>query len=272
MQQSNRNNKQSKTDKLQKILAQAGLGSRRKMEEKIAQGRVVVNGKVAQIGDRASLDDKIIVDGKALRQQGIILSRPRVIIYNKPEGEICTKDDPEGRKTVFQALPRLQKGRWIMIGRLDVNTTGLLLFTTDGELANRLMHPSYQIEREYAVRVFGEVDQVKIDQLREGVELEDGPARFNSIRFVGGQGRNGWYHVTLSEGRNREVRRMFEAVDLQVSRLTRVRFGDICLPRYISAGKSQELPPATVNALRQSVGMKRFYFPKSLLDKLNRKK
>ncbi len=263
---------QDQKDKLQKLLARAGLGSRRKMEEKILQGRVVLNGKVAQIGDRASMEDKVIVDGKPLKNQAVILSRPRVIIYNKPDGEICTKQDPEGRKTVFDALPRLKIGRWIMVGRLDINTTGLLLFTTDGELANRLMHPSYEVEREYAVRIFGDIADEAIERLKNGVMLDDGEAKFTHVRFVGGEGINKWYHVTLSEGRNREVRRVFEAVGLQVSRLTRVRYGTIHLPRYLSAGKSEELTPQDVNALRQSVKMNRFFFPKGLLDKLDRKK
>ncbi len=263
---------QDQKDKLQKLLARAGLGSRRKMEEKILQGRVVLNGKVAQIGDRASMEDKVIVDGKPLKNQAVMLSRPRVIIYNKPDGEICTKQDPEGRKTVFDALPRLKIGRWIMVGRLDINTTGLLLFTTDGELANRLMHPSYEVEREYAVRIFGDIADEAIERLKNGVMLDDGEAKFTHVRFVGGEGINKWYHVTLSEGRNREVRRVFEAVGLQVSRLTRVRYGTIHLPRYLSAGKSEELTPQDVNALRQSVKMNRFFFPKGLLDKLDRKK
>ncbi|WP_395946592.1 23S rRNA pseudouridine(2605) synthase RluB [Caedibacter taeniospiralis] len=263
---------QDQKDKLQKLLARAGLGSRRKMEEKILQGRIVLNGKVAQIGDRASMEDKIIVDGKPLKNQAVILSRPRVIIYNKPDGEICTKQDPEGRKTVFDALPRLKIGRWIMVGRLDINTTGLLLFTTDGELANRLMHPSYEVEREYAVRIFGDIADEAIERLKNGVMLDDGEAKFTHVRFVGGEGINKWYHVTLSEGRNREVRRVFEALGLQVSRLTRVRYGTIHLPRYLSAGKSEELTPQDVNALRQSVKMNRFFFPKGLLDKLDRKK
>ncbi|MBK2124467.1 23S rRNA pseudouridine(2605) synthase RluB [Fangia hongkongensis] len=267
----NRKSDQKPKDKLQKLLAQAGLGSRRKMEEKITQGRVVVNGKVATIGDRASLDDKIIVDGKPLKNQAVTLSRPRIIIYNKPEGEICTNSDPEKRKTVFDALPRLNRGRWVMIGRLDINTTGLLLFTTDGELANRLMHPSYEVEREYAVRVFGEVTDEVLAKLKEGVELEDGFAKFNSVRFSGGEGRNSWYHVSLSEGKNREVRRIFEAVGLTVSRLTRVRYGQVNLPRWLSAGKSEELAPEMVNDIRQTVGLKRYYFPKGLLGKLNRK-
>lgn len=259
-------------ERLQKLLAQAGLGSRRKIEEKIEQGRVVVNGKVAQLGDKATLSDKIIVDGKSIRHQVVNLNRPRVIIYNKPDGQICTKNDPEGRKTVFDALPKLNNGRWVMVGRLDINTTGLLLFTTDGELANRLMHPSYEVEREYAVRVFGEVNDEAIEKLKQGVMLEDGEAKFNHVRFSGGEGLNKWYHVSLSEGRNREVRRMFEAVGLQVSRLTRVRYGDVALPRYLNLGKSMELTPQVVNDIRQSLGMKRFFYPKGLLNKLERKK
>lgn len=264
-----RNNNQK--DKLQKLLALAGLGSRRKMEEKILAKDVIVNGKIAQIGDRASFDDKIIINGKPLRNQAIVLSRPRVIIYNKPEGEICTKQDPDGRKTVFDALPRLKIGRWIIVGRLDINTTGLLLFTTDGELANHLMHPSYEIEREYAIRLFGDIKDSVIEQLKMGVMLDDGESKFSSVRFIGGEGINKWYHVTLSEGRNREVRRMFKAVGMKISRLTRVRYGHITLPRYLSAGKSEELSPYDVNAVRQSVKMKRFFFPKSLLNKLDRK-
>jgi len=260
-------------DKLQKLLAQAGLGSRRAMEVKIQEGAVKVNGKVAKLGDRASCEDKIVIDGKRLSHyQGVILTRPRIIIYHKPTGQICTKHDPEGRQSVFDALPKINKGRWVMVGRLDINTLGLLIFTTDGELANRLMHPSYGIEREYAVRVFGEVSSAQIKRLSGGIELEDGMARFRSIHKSGGQGRNVWYHVSLSEGRNREIRRMFEALDLQVSRLIRVRYGDIRLPEYLSAGKSEELSSQFVNIIRQSVGMKRFDFPRSLLARQHRRK
>lgn len=259
-----KHNHNGQKDKLQKILARAGLGSRRKMEEKITQGKVLVNGKPARIGDRASRSDKITVDGRPLKNQAVFLTRPRVILYHKPEGEICTRSDPEGRKTVFDALPRLKKGRWVIVGRLDINTSGLLLFTTDGELANRLMHPSYQIEREYAVRTFGECSDKALQQLKTGVVLDDGKARFNAICFAGGEGRNRWYHVRLSEGRNREVRKMFEAVDVTVSRLTRIRFGEVKLPRWINAGKSEELAASEVNSLRRSVGMHAFHFPKAL--------
>lgn len=255
------------SEKLQKILAAYNLGSRRKMEEVISAGRVTVNGKVAKLGDRATMEDRIQVDNRAVGNQGVRMTRPRVVIYHKPVGEVCTAKDPEGRKTVFDALERMNKGRWIMVGRLDINTSGLLLFTTDGELANRLMHPSYNVEREYAVRVFGEVTDEIMDKLKQGVVLDDGPAKFDRIQFVGGEQKNSWYHVTLSEGRNREVRRIFESVGLQVSRLTRVRYGSIILPKFVSRGKTYELDPMQVNALRDAVGMKRFFFPKKIYDK-----
>ncbi|AIT08638.1 MFS transporter [Candidatus Francisella endociliophora] len=263
---------QATPERLQKILAKYGIGSRRKIEEFIQQGRVRVNGKVATIGDKATEKDKISFDGKALHLYGQPMTRPRVIIYHKREGEVCTSKDEQGRKTVFDSLPKLAKSRWIMVGRLDINTTGLLLFTTDGDLANRLMHPSYEIEREYAVRVFGEqLSEETIAKLKEGVELEDGIAKFNNVKFSGGEGANLWYYVTLSEGRNREVRRMFEAIGATVSRLTRVRFGDIILPKFISRGKTLELNPSEVNRLRKSVKLKEYSFPKKLVDRLEKK-
>ena len=221
-------------ERVQKLLAKYDIGSRRKIEEYIEQGRVKVNGKVTALGDKASEGDKISFDGKALHSYGQPMTRPRVLIYYKREGEICTNKDEKDRKTVFDSLPKLAKLHWIMVGRLDINTTCLLLFTTGGDLANRLMHPSYQIEREYAVRVFGEQlpDEI-INKLKEGIQLKDGMAKFNSKKFSGGEGVNFWYYVTLSEGRNREVRRMFEAVGVTVSRLTRIRFGYIVLPKFI---------------------------------------
>ncbi len=263
----NKNNE----ERLQKILAKYGLGSRRKVEEYIAEGRVRVNGKVAALGDKASDNDKISFDGKALHLYGTPMTRPRVVLYHKREGEVCTRNDEKDRKTVFDSLPKLSKSNWIMIGRLDISTTGLLLFTTDGDLANRLMHPSYEIEREYAVRVFGEqLSQENLNKLRAGIMLDDGLAKFNSIRFSGGEGANIWYYVTLSEGRNREVRRMFDALGVTVSRLTRVRFGDIVLPRFLSRGKTLELEPDEVNRLRKSVKLSAFKYPKNLLDKFKR--
>lgn len=258
-------------ERLQKILAKYGIGSRRKIEEFIEQGRVKVNGKVAKLGDRASNTDKISFDSKALHLYGQPMTRPRVIIYHKCEGEVCTTKDEKDRKTVFESLPKLAGSRWIMVGRLDINTTGLLLFTTDGDLANRLMHPSYEIEREYAVRVFGQqLSDDVLNRLKEGIELEDGLAKFNSIRFSGGEGANLWYYVTLSEGRNREVRRMFEALGVTVSRLTRVRFGDVILPKYVSRGKTLELLPTEVNNLRKSVKLKPYSYPKKLVERLER--
>ncbi len=263
---------ESTPERLQKLLAKYGIGSRRKIEEFIQQGRVRVNGKVATLGDKATDKDKISFDGKALHLYGQPMTRPRVIIYHKREGEVCTSKDEKDRKTVFDSLPKLAKSRWIMVGRLDINTTGLLLFTTDGDLANRMMHPSYEIEREYAVRVFGQqLSDETLSKFKEGVQLEDGLAKFNSIKFSGGEGANLWYYVTLSEGRNREVRRMFEAVGVTVSRLTRVRFGDIVLPKFVARGKTLELNPSEVNKLRKSVKLKEYKFPKKLVERLEKK-
>lgn len=258
-------------ERLQKLLAKYGIGSRRKIEEYIEQGRVRVNGRIAKLGDKASDKDKVSFDNKALHLYGQPMTRPRVIIYHKREGEVCTTSDEKGRKTVFDALPKLAKSRWIMVGRLDIATTGLLLFTTDGDLANRLMHPSYEIEREYAVRIYGSpLSDETIAKFKAGVELEDGIANFNTIKFAGGEGSNIWYYVTLSEGRNREVRRIFETTNCIVSRLTRVRFGDIKLPKFVGRGKTMELTPTDVNNLRKSVKLKAYNFPKKLLEKLER--
>jgi 23S rRNA pseudouridine2605 synthase len=238
-------------EKLQKVLARAGYGSRRELEEWIAAGRVKVNGTVAKLGDRVTDRDKIIVDGKKLahREQGP-QTHP-VLMYNKPLGEICTRNDPEGRPTVFDHLPRLPHARWVAVGRLDINTTGLLLFTTDGELANKLMHPSTQVQREYMVRVMGDVTDEILHRLKTGVELEDGPAKFDGIRFGGGEGANQWYYVMLQEGRNREVRRLWESQGLKVSRLKRVRYGDLVLPSFVKMGKFVELPATETKALYQ---------------------
>jgi len=241
-------------EKLQKVLARAGLGSRRELEGWIADGRVSVDGKVARLGDRAEAHQTLRVDGRILPASSQT-PRRRVLVYYKPEGEVCTRSDPQGRPTVFQNLPSLRHSRWIMVGRLDLNTAGLLLFTTDGELANRLAHPSMEIEREYAVRVLGEVTQTMLTRLRKGVELEDGPASFDSIRDVGGEGANHWYHVTLCEGRHREVRRLWEAIGVTVSRLTRVRYGHLSLPRKLRVGRWQELEMKDMQALLRAAGM-----------------
>jgi len=245
------------SEKLQKVLARAGHGSRREIESMIAAGRVSVDGKIATLGDRveSSKSLKIRIDGHLVSIAESATEVCRVLAYYKPEGELCTRSDPEGRPTVFDRLPRLRGSRWIAVGRLDVNTCGLMLFTTDGELANRLMHPSREVEREYAVRVFGQVDDDKIRQLSKGVQLEDGPAAFKTLKFGGGEGINQWYNVTLTEGRNREVRRLWEAVGVQVSRLMRVRYGDITLPKGLPRGGWTELDLPAVNYMRNLVEM-----------------
>ena len=241
------------SEKLQKVLARSGLGSRREMEAVIDAGRVSVDGEKAKLGDRIEEGAEVRVDGRLIDIQKVEDSICRVLAYHKAEGEICSRNDPEGRETVFDRLPRLQHGRWIAVGRLDINTSGLLLFTTDGELANRLMHPSFEVEREYAVRVFGDVNDEVIRNLRHGVELEDGRAAFTSVKRQGGEGINQWYSVTLSEGRNREVRRMWESQGMQVSRLIRVRYGLIPLPKGLPRSGWQEMPLEQVNYLRQLV-------------------
>lgn len=236
------------TVKLQKALADAGLGARREIEEWIAAGRVQVNGEPAHLGQRVLATDKVKVGGRLvnLHFAGRV---PRVLLYHKPEGEIVSRDDPQGRPSVFNALPRMRGGRWIAIGRLDFNSCGLLLFTSDGSLANRLMHPRYKLEREYAVRVLGEIDEASLKKLTDGIELEDGMARFLRLLPAGGEGANHWYRVILEEGRNREVRRMFEAVGVTVSRLMRVRYGPIQLPANLKRGQSRELDPNEVQTL-----------------------
>ncbi len=243
------------SEKLQKVLARAGVGSRREMERWIESGRVSVNGEIASIGDRVEDSDTIRVDGKPLSKSKTEVSRRRVLLYHKPLGEVTTRNDPEGRKTVFDRLPRISNGRWIAIGRLDINTLGVLLFTNDGELANKLMHPSSEIEREYAVRVLGQPHEGAIQQMLDGIELEDGIARFNTIEASGGEGANHWYHVTLKEGRNREVRRLWESQGLTVSRLIRVRYGPMWLPRDLKPGKSVELGEGALKLLCEAAGI-----------------
>jgi 23S rRNA pseudouridine2605 synthase len=247
---------QSKDEKLQKVLAAQGLGSRREMERWIESGRVKVNGRRATIGARVSSTDKITVDGKALNVKRAAERRRRVLAYNKPEGEVATRSDPEGRPTVFDHLPRLQGERWIAVGRLDINTSGLLLFTNDGDLANRLMHPSAEIEREYACRILGAVDDAMLKRLQEGVLLDDGIARFSQIRVQGGRGANRWFSVTLREGRNREVRRLWESQQVTVSRLKRVRYGNVDIPSLLRTGDWLELAKADVDALCRQADIK----------------
>ena len=228
-------------ERIQKLLARAGIGSRREIEGWMEAGRLTVNAQPVAPGQKATVEDRFELDGKRLEVSGAAEVVRRVLIYNKPEGEVTTRKDPEGRPTVFDRLPRLKEHRWISIGRLDINTTGLVLFTTDGELANRLMHPSNQIDREYAVRIFGEVDDAMIERLMQGVLLEDGMAKFTDISPAGGSGINRWFHVTLLEGRNREVRRLWETQGVRVSRLKRVRYGPVFLPSRLTVGKWEEL-------------------------------
>lgn len=242
------------SEKIQKVLARVGLGSRRAMEDWIEAGRVSVNGQLATLGDRVSDGDELRVDGRIISFTTEEESIRRVILYYKPEGEVCTRTDPQGRPTVFDALPKLQDQRWVAIGRLDINSQGLILFTTDGDLANRLMHPSSNIEREYAVRVHGEVNEDTLERLKTGVMLMDGEAHFDEIVDAGGEGTNHWYHVVLREGRKREVRRMWETQGVQVSRLIRVRYGTILLPRNLKTGRFIELDKAVIDQLAESCG------------------
>ena len=247
------------SEKLQKVLAARGLGSRREIERWISEGRVSVNGEVATLGDRVTDEDRIHVDGRPVTSKKL---SHRHLLYNKPEGEICSRDDPEGRPTVFDRLPKLKNQRWISVGRLDFNTSGLLLFTTDGELANRLMHPSSGIDREYAVRVLGDVTEDSLERMREGVLLEDGIYRFTDIQPAANadpeqETANNWYYVVLMEGRNREVRRLWESQGYTVSRLKRVRFGSFFIPSAVRAGRFVDLKGKDVRELYRMAGLDR---------------
>ncbi|OAM52623.1 23S rRNA pseudouridylate synthase B [Methylovorus sp. MM2] len=240
--------------RLHKLLALAGIGSRRDMEALIASGKVTINGKVAQVGAGVVPSDIVRVDSRPVHLP-FEAEMPKVLIYHKPEGEIVSQDDPEKRASVFDKLPHIRGAKWIAIGRLDINTSGLLIFTTSGELANRFMHPRYEVEREYAVRIFGELTEGQMLQLTQGIELEDGPANFDSISPQGGEGSNHWYQVILREGRNREVRRLFEAFQLPVSRLMRVRFGSVNLPPRLKRGMMLELDVKEVTGLLEWAGL-----------------
>ena len=241
-------------ERLHKVLAQAGLGSRRALEERIGQGLVKVNGEVAKTGQSVASGDRIELDGKTF--VATALTEPSsVLIYNKPEGQVTTREDPEGRPTIFEALPRLKGARWIAVGRLDMNTTGLLLLTTDGELANALMHPSNAIEREYVCRIPGEVPDSVVERLARGVALEDGPAKFETIERINASGSHSWFQVVVTEGRNREVRRLWESQGHQVSRLKRVRYGDVTLPRLLKRGHCVEMDAEAVEKIRKHFGL-----------------
>ncbi len=243
-------------ERIQKSLANAGVGSRRQIERMIQEGRIVVNGEIVQLGQKVTSTDRIMVDGKRVMLEEEAGAQ-EVLVYHKPVGEITGQRDPHGRPSVFDNLPEPTSGRWIVVGRLDINTCGLLLFTTDGHLANKLMHPSNSLQREYAVRVLGKVDENTLKKLTTGVELEDGMARFKNIKEGGGEGANRWFRVVLTEGRQREVRRMWEAVDCKVSRLIRVRFGNVNLEKSLRPGKTRLLTDGEMARLYTLAGLNR---------------
>ena len=242
------------SERIQKLIANAGYGSRRWAERLIEQGRISINKKPAKLGDKAIITDKVTIDGRLIDLGRFSEEETKVLILNKQAGVICSNKDEEGRKSVFEFLP--DNTRWVMVGRLDLNTSGLLLFTNNGELANKLMHPSSQIDREYAVRVLGKVEDEHIKMLTNGIDLDDGFAKFHRVTIGGGEGANRWYHVVLREGRKREVRRLWEALGFKVSRLIRTRFSDIRLPEKLRANQSEYLKPKQVQALIKSVNLK----------------
>ncbi len=246
---------QAGAERLQKVLANAGHGSRRQIEEWITDGRITVNNLPAKLGDRVTAQDNIAIDGRALQSYRLETPKRQVLVYYKPEGEVCTRSDPEGRLTIFDKLPKLRNARWITVGRLDFNTAGLLLLTTDGELANKLMHPSTEIEREYAVRILGKVDDAMLERLKRGVMLDDGMANFDAIIDAGGEGINHWFHVILKEGRNREVRRLWESQGVKISRLMRVRYGPITLRKGLRRGQMEELDERDMDTLLRAAGI-----------------
>lgn len=244
-------------ERIQKILSRGGIGSRREIERWIGEGRIRVNGSVIGLGARLQAGDHLQINGRVVNWQKFVKQPTRVLIYHKPVGEVVTHRDPQGRPVVFTQLPRLHGARWISVGRLDINTSGLLLVTNNGELANRLMHPSTQIEREYAVRILGEVPEETLTRLKTGVELDDGMAKFDDIRYFAGDGANKWYYVTVSEGRNRLVRRLWESQQVTVSRLIRVRYGPVVLPERIRAHSFYELSGEELDLLFEFAGLSR---------------
>ena len=241
------------SDRIQKLIANAGYGSRRWAERLIEQGRISINNQEAKLGNKAKISDKVTIDGRLIDLGRYAEEETKVLILNKQAGVICSNKDEEGRQSVFEFLP--DNTRWVMVGRLDLNTSGLLLFTNNGDLANKLMHPSSEIDREYAVRVLGKVEDEHIKKLTNGIELDDGFAKFHRVTLGGGEGANRWYHVVVREGRKREVRRLWEALDFKVSRLIRTRFSDIRLPEKLRANQSEYLKPKQVQALLKSVNL-----------------
>ncbi|THK40883.1 pseudouridine synthase [Methylophaga sp. SB9B] len=244
-------------ERIQKVLARAGYGSRRLIESWIKDGKLLVNGVAATLGDQISEKDRVTLEGRPLSSKRIWQqSMPQVLLYHKPVGEVCTRSDPEGRRTIYQSLPVPEEGRWVSVGRLDLNTSGLIILTTDGELANQLMHPSNEMDREYAVRVLGEVTSEMMQTLRDGVELEDGKAHFSDIQPGGGEGANTWFHVVIQEGRNREVRRLWESQGVQVSRLVRLRYGPVIMPNKLKPGRWMMLEGKELEYLYEEAGLK----------------
>ena len=244
-------------ERIQKVLARGGIGSRREIERWIAEGRLKLNGVAVKLGDRLKIGDHLQLNERVVHWEKFAIQPTRVLIYHKPTGEVVTRRDPEGRPLVFSQLPDLITARWISVGRLDINTSGLLLVTNNGELANRLMHPSTEVEREYAVRILGDVSDATLEKLKQGVELEDGKAKFDAIRFFGGEGANKWYHVIVSEGRNRLVRRLWESQEVVVSRLMRVRYGPVVLPERLKARTFYELTDKELDLLFEFAGLER---------------
>lgn len=243
-------------ERIQKVLARAGYGSRRLIESWIKDGKLQVNGVPATLGDQISEKDRVTLEGRPLSSKRIWQqAMPQVLLYHKPVGEVCTRHDPEGRRTIYQSLPAPEEGRWVSVGRLDLNTSGLIILTTDGELANQLMHPSNEMDREYAVRVLGEVTPEMMQTLRDGVELEDGKAHFSDIQPGGGEGANSWFHVVIQEGRNREVRRLWESQGVQVSRLVRLRYGPVIMPNKLKPGRWMMLESKDLEYLYEEAGL-----------------
>lgn len=243
-------------ERIQKVLARAGYGSRRLIESWIKDGKLQVNGVPATLGDQISEKDRVTLEGRPLSSKRIWQqAMPQVLLYHKPVGEVCTRHDPEGRRTIYQSLPAPEEGRWVSVGRLDLNTSGLIILTTDGELANQLMHPSNEMDREYAVRVLGEVTPEMMQTLRDGVELEDGKAHFSDIQPGGGEGANSWFHVVIQEGRNREVRRLWESQGVQVSRLVRLRYGPVIMPNKLKPGRWMMLEGKDLEYLYEEAGL-----------------